>query len=408
MNGAQAVFMIGWEYPPYNSGGLGVACEGLTSSLVDQGQNIYLTLPYPHPGAIPHLQLIGCYDPAWFDQSHYGPPFAVYANNNHGQFKKNQSLGWSADKLHAVPQSELECRVSEYAAKVAAAASQVADKFDLVHAHDWMSFPAANQIKKNLKKPFIAHIHSTEYDRIPSGHGSQYIKQTEYQGLQQADQVITVSHYTKQLLVTRYGIDRAKITVIHNGISQPASKIDLGPTFARHQPVVVFMGRLTMQKGTEYFLNLANQVLQKLPTALFIVAGDGDQYQALLLKNAQQNLSAHVLFAGFVRNQEREWLLNRADVFVMPSVSEPFGLVALEAAQRHTPVIVSKNSGVAEVLPSSIVADFWDLDKMRDAVVKLITDQDFRQQVVTSQLKDLTQVSWEKTAQQVRQVYQQL
>jgi glycosyltransferase involved in cell wall biosynthesis len=404
----KAVFMIGWEYPPHNSGGLGVACEGLTKGLADQGKKIYFTLPYQHPTSINHLQLVGCYDPTWFETSDNQPPFAAYAPLATASVKKNQPLKWAVDELHALPQSELELRVSKYAEKVSNAASHVLDEFDLVHAHDWMSFPAASQIKKTLKKPFIAHIHSTEFDRIPSGYGSQYIMQTEYQGLQMADKVIAVSHYTKQLLITRYGISRDKIVVVHNGINPLSPELSPTPTFAPEQPVIVFMGRLTMQKGAEYFLSLANQVLQKLPEALFVVAGDGDQYHALLLKNAQQNLSAHVLFSGFVRDQEREWLLNRADVFVMPSVSEPFGLVALEAAQRQTPVIVSKNSGVAEVLPSSIVADFWDLNKMSEAVVKLAKDQDFRHQVVTSQLKDLTEISWENTASRIRQVYQQL
>ncbi len=406
----KAVFMIGWEYPPHNSGGLGVACEGLTKGLANQGKRIYFTLPYQHPHTISHMQLVGCYDPAWFDGKTNQPPVSAYAAEDLIQVSRKHSrpFNWSVDNLHAVPQSELEKRVSKYAEKVRDAASWVLDDFDLVHAHDWMAFPAAQKIKQNFKKPFIAHIHSTEFDRIPSGYGSRYIMETEYQGLQLADKVIAVSHYTKQLLVTRYGISRDKIIVVHNGINPLLAEADHAPKFAQKRPVVVFMGRLTMQKGAEFFINLANSVLQKLPHALFIVAGDGDQYHSLLLKNARQNLSAHVLFAGFVRDQEREWLLNRADVFVMPSVSEPFGLVALEAAQRHTPVIVSKNSGVAEVLPSSIVADFWDMDKMRDAIVKLIGEPIFRQQVVTNQLKDLSQVSWENTAGRVRQAYQQV
>ena len=163
-----------------------------------------------------------------------------------------------------------------------------------------------------------------------------------------------------------------------------------------------------MQKGAEYFVELAQQILKQVPEALFIVAGHGDMFQSLLFKTAGNKLSTSVLFSGFVRGREREMLLDRANVFVMPSLSEPFGLVALEAAQRHTPVIISSNSGVKEVLKGAVVTDFWDVNKMADEVVRLLNDDSYRQQILREQLQSLSGISWKSAAQKVRSIYQRL
>ena len=182
----------------------------------------------------------------------------------------------------------------------------------------------------------------------------------------------------------------------------------LDRTFAAKRPVIVFMGRLTAQKGVEYFLDLAKAVVKEIPQALFVVAGNGDQYYSLLFRSADHQLSASVLFSGFVRDREREMLLDRADVFVMPSLPEPFGLVALEAAQRQTPVIVSNNSGVREVLHHALKVDFWDVKLMTQQIRRLLEDSTYRQEVITGQNQDLTQTSWQKSANKVRNIYQSL
>lgn len=403
------VFMIGWEYPPHNSGGLGVACEGMTQALADQGQHIYFTLPYHLQHKVGHMQVIDCYDPAWFKSgsANLGPPHGGYLSTQE-VMKADSSL--DAAELSALPQSELEQRVNEYAHLVSTAGTKRKGEVDVIHAHDWMSFPAAAQLKKQTGLPVVAHIHSTEYDRIPNGHGSPFIHHTEKQGLEIADKVIAVSKFTKQLIVRHYGIDPAKISVVYNGIDPLPSQVKSGVTssFAHGRPVIVFMGRLTMQKGAEYFLQIAQQVLQKVPEALFIIGGDGDQYHSLLLSGARQQLSAHLLFAGFVRDRQKEILLNRADVFVMPSLSEPFGLVALEAAQRDTPVIVSSNSGVAEVLTGALVVDFWDVQKTAQQVLDVLTNKQFGRQVVAQQHESLQEITWHNSAKQLRSVYRQL
>lgn len=404
-----AVFMIGWEYPPHNSGGLGVACQGITESLSETGTQIFFTLPHGNVGGAGHMQVLNCSDASWFTNGDVNrPPFLAYSSSSPSPHRVFSGK-FDQTKLHLLPESELEEKVGQYADLVAAEGIKHQREYRIIHAHDWMSFPAARKLSQATGKPYVAHVHSTEMDRIPDGNGSPFIINTELEGMHYAARVIAVSYYTKQLLVHTYGIDPAKIDVVHNGITPLVYPPDTGRHhFAPRRPVIVFMGRLTVQKGAEYFLYLANSVLKKIPSALFVVAGSGDMYHQLLLETADQRLSAHVLFSGFVRDKQREVLLDRADVFVMPSISEPFGLVALEAAQRSTPVIVSKNAGVSEVLPSAIQTDFWDIEKMSSEIVKLISKQSVSQEVVTGQLDDLSKVTWSSATQKIKEVYRKV
>lgn len=398
------IFMIGWEYPPNNSGGLGVACEGLTKALANQHSRIFFTLPYAHSSPVGHLQLLTCADPDWNDTENR-PPFSVYAESvflNTTPF--DQAI--NVDDLHALPTSDLERRVDRYAELVSEQAGGLEQNIDIIHAHDWMTFPAATRLADESGKPLVAHIHSTEFDRIPGGTGSPYIHHQEYQGMQRADRVIVVSEYTKQLLIKKYDIDPGKIDVVHNGIAHSRLQLVSPATaFAPKRQVVVFMGRLTHQKGVEYFLSVAKKVLAERPEALFVVAGHGDLYYQLLVSAAGQSLSASVIFAGFLRGKERTALLDRADVFVMPSLSEPFGLVALEAAQRRTPVIISKTAGVSEVLPSALAIDFWDVQKMSSTLLELLNNRSNRQSQINNQLKDVKAATWKKAALNVKEVY---
>lgn len=409
MHKQPTVLMIGWEYPPHNSGGLGVACEGLTKALSAQNTQIFFTLPYPVSGGLNHMKLVQCFDPDWTSGDVLvDGQFSAYGNTSSIIPSPTADL-IDSSQLRTLPQSELDARVNQYAELVAKRARPLHKKIDLIHAHDWMSLPAAQKVSAHSHKPYVAHVHSTEFDRVPNGCGSQFIHSVEYQGLQKADHIITVSYYTKHLLVTQYGLSPKKISVVHNGIDP----LDCPPDTSRHhfasqRPVIVFMGRLTSQKGGEYFLRLAKRVVQSIPNALFVVAGSGDLYHQLLFQTAFDHLSAHVLFSGFVRDRQRELLLNRADLFVMPSVSEPFGLVALEAAQRHTPVIVSKQSGVVEVLPSAVQLDFWDIDAMVKEMIDLLQNKDRHQQAIDRQLRDISKVTWSKSASRVRDIYQRL
>lgn len=399
-----SVFMIGWEYPPHNSGGLGVACAGLTAALSQKKAKITFTLPYVHADEINHMRVLACHDPTWFEDQVVAqqPPFLAYSVTAPHPVATVREL--DGFKLRALPSSELEQKVNQYAERVAASA-QHKQNFSVIHAHDWMAFPAGMQLKQKTGKPLVAHVHSTEYDRSALGTGSHFITHTEYEGMQKADKVIAVSYYTKRLLTDRYGISPDKVEVVYNGVEPLGFIPQKTKSFAKKRPVIAFMGRLTLQKGVEYFIAVARKVLNEIPNALFVVAGSGDMYHELLFKTAAAGVSASVLFSGFVRDTQREKLLSRADVFMMPSVSEPFGLVAVEAAQRNIPVIVSTNAGASEVLPHSIAVDFWDVDKMAAAVVQIISDPDTTQQIVTGQQADLAEVTWDKAADRVQEVY---
>jgi glycogen synthase len=421
-----SVFMIGWEYPPHNSGGLGVACEGLTQALAEQNTKVHFSLPYETDLPVNHMDLHACVHDNWkkahCDCAQKGikcihkfgePPFFAYSSeaklHYHSHLTQDNNSGYSFDlnKLRKLSTNALEKQVTEYAEVVGKVGTSSKQDFDVIHAHDWMSFPAGQQLKKTTGKPLITHVHSTEYDRSGLYNGNQYITAIEYAGMHQADHVIAVSYYTKKLLEDKYGVDPKKISVVHNGISSlnvvPQPGLE---NFAPKRPVIVFMGRLTIQKGVSYFLDLAYEVLNKIPNALFVVAGSGDMYHELLLKTAHNGLSASVVFSGFVRDEQRNKLLDRADVFVMPSVSEPFGLVALEAAQRNTPVIISKNAGVSEVLQHAISIDFWDIKQMAQAIEQLVSDDKLAKQQVVGQLDDLSKQTWQSSAKKVKEIYQ--
>lgn len=406
MSTLQSVLMLGWEYPPHNSGGLGVACEGLTHALAEQQTQIYFTLPYHHTKTMLHMDVLSCLSPHLSTQQMGAeqPPFFAYSASIPLQASEN--LSFDPEVAKKLSDAQLDFKVTQYARSIATTVLNKQISPDLVHAHDWMTYPAASMLKRKLKTPFVAHIHSTEFDRVPNGQGNGFIAHTEYEGLQDADRVIAVSEFTKNILIEKYHIDPEKIDVIHNGVQQ-APKIE-SLRFAQNRPVIVFMGRLTMQKGADYFLRLAREVIQTIPNALFVVAGHGDQYTMLLLENAKQRLSSSVIFAGFLRDSQKDFLLDRADIFVMPSISEPFGLVALEAVQRETPVIISKTSGVKEVLPGAISVDFWDIQAMAQHIKHLLSDHSYYEKVVDDQMKNLANLSWKDSADKVKQVYQRI
>ncbi len=414
INGTR-VLMIGWELPPHNSGGLGVACAGLAQALAQDGCHLAFTLPFDFDEQIDYMDVIDCAHSSWSANGYQNhqpqqPPFSAYqaiSPSTPIHYRKKHRALSSYD--FPKPGSELEARVSQYAQEVLKFARAHADEFDLVHAHDWMTLPAAMAIKKELGKPYIAHIHSTEYDRSLTNDLNTYIGYSEEEGMRLADQVVTVSYYTKRVLVEKYAINPEKIEVVHNGIVPLLQDLnDIPRTFAKNRPVIVFMGRLTIQKGPDYFLELAGDILTQKPDTLFIVAGNGDMYQQLLFSNAGKSLSANVLFSGFIRGDTQKKLLDRADVFVMPSVSEPFGLVALEAAKQKTPVILSKTSGASEVLAGSPQVDFWDIKAMSAAVIKLLDDKKYRQEVIANQLAQLNNLSWHNAAKKVERVYQKI
>ena len=386
---SRKILMVGWEFPPHNSGGLGVACQGIVENLVDSGENVTLLLP----------KVMTKYDVSdtLFTTKKGNKYRVIFINSLIRPYVGKDGLSYNGDLISDVNSF----------AKMAVDSVKDID-FDIIHIHDWLTVPTGSALKKKFGKPLVMHVHSTEYDRTGGGSFNEDVSKVETSGFMIANLIITVSKYTKDVLVKEYAVAPNKIMVVHNGVDYSPSEDSSAIDFLKGSPVIIFVGRLTIQKGPEYFLEVARRVIDKRPDAVFVYAGNGDMYHHLLLTSAYRNLSGSVLFAGFLRDRAKDLLYQRADVFMMPSVSEPFGIVALEAAVANTPVIVSKTSGVAEVLPSAIKVDFWDTELMAKKILELLEKTKFRKKLAVKTMDEAGAITWGNTAIKIKEAYYNL
>jgi glycogen synthase len=275
--------------------------------------------------------------------------------------------------------------------------------FDVIHAHDWMTFPAGIVAKRKSKKPLIVHVHSTEFDR--SGQNiNEAIFEIEKQGMNEADRIITVSNWTKQMVMCRYNIPEEKVKVVHNGIVLKEAQPEFSfPNIASH--FVTFLGRITHQKGPGYFVEAAQSVLQEFPQAHFIVAGAGDLLPQIIERVAQLNMSSNFHFTGFLSHAQVEQIWSLTDVYAMPSVSEPFGIAPLEAIQGGVPVILSNQSGVSEVMPHAIKVDFWDVKSLAAAICSVLKYESLSRALRQNGKKHIQHLTWDKAAREVKALY---
>jgi glycosyltransferase involved in cell wall biosynthesis len=280
-------------------------------------------------------------------------------------------------------------------------------KFDIIHAHDWLTFPAGVIAKETSNKPLIVHVHATEFDR--SGENiNKDVYNVEKQGMQAADKVITVSNYTKNIVISRYGIHPSKVETIHNAVDNTSninSKRIIRPI---NEKIVSFLGRITFQKGPDYFIEAASKVLRKVKNARFVIAGSGDMRDRLVKEVAKLKISTKVNFAGFLRGDEVNKLLRMTDVYVMPSVSEPFGIAPLEAMQCDVPVIISKQSGVSEVLKYALKVDFWDTDCLADAIHSLLEYKVLSKMLRVNGRNEVNKLQWEDVGKKIANIYSSL
>ncbi|MCC2631835.1 MAG: glycosyltransferase [Patescibacteria group bacterium] len=415
------VLMFGWELPPHNSGGLGTACLGLTEGLVPLGVDVDFVIPEAF-GSFPydHMNIVSAADyplsPAIrkklaLTEKEESRISSTLPYNSHmdvdvwGNYAARVS-----HEDHSVPVAPHK-QARWYAHQAATIASK--QNFDLVHCHEWMTYYcgiAAKQVaqKRGEDIPFIAHVHATEIDRGGAG-GNPAILSIEEAGFKAADRIVAVSHYTKNIIQKHYDVPKNKISVVHNGITttEEPTKFDLHE-LKKHYKLVLFMGRMTMQKGPEQFLKLAKAVTDKDPMVKFLMVGSGDMERRSIEMSAHMGLTGKVLFSPFLRGTDVDRAYQMADLFIMPSVSEPFGLVALEAIHNGTPAIVSKQSGVAEVSDSMVKLDFWDTDAMQKAVLHLLHNPDHANQLAAQGKSDLKKLSWTHSAQQLQDVYSDL
>jgi len=375
--------MFGWEHPPFNSGGLGVACRGLLRAFFRMGIDVTFVLPKKVKIDEPYKVLFAdcCAD---FLKNPYGNAYA----------SASESLFQAVDL---------------YAAQAESIVKNL--EFDIIHAHDWLSFKAAIAVKKLTQKPFIAHVHATEIDRT-TGHPNPEIYAREYEGVQAADKIIAVSNFTKNNLVEHYGVSPDKIEVVHNGIDACDYCIDLESASGLWKlkktgyKFVLFVGRITIMKGVDYFVWAANLITRLDPKIKFIVVGSGDMEGEIMSLVARLGISDRFVFTGFLRGRELSEAFALADLFVMPSVSEPFGLTPLESLLHQTPVIISKQSGVSEILDHALKYDYWDTQELADKMLSVISHKSLEDDLSKNGYEQTKQINWDKAAAKCVSIYQ--
>ncbi|KKQ43252.1 MAG: Glycosyl transferase, group 1 family [Microgenomates group bacterium GW2011_GWC1_37_8] len=384
------VLMIGWELPPFYSGGLGIACLGLIQALNKKGAKITFVLPRKMDVKVDGINLI----------------FADVNEKSSMVTSYTSSSEWL--KLFSIdpfPPDFIQGAI-EYAKKMYKIAKK--QNADIIHAHDWMTYPAAIVAKEVLGKPLVVHVHSTEYDRTGGHNPNPQVYAIEKEGLNCADVVIPVGGYMKDILINNYSVPEEKIKVVYNGVDDDFKK-DLPPALTSFKElgykIVLYLGRITLQKGPEYFVWAAKRVSEYDSRVIFVVTGSGDMQDYMISEAARLGILDKFLFTGFLRGDDRDRIFQAADLYVMPSVSEPFGLVALEAIIRGTPVLVSKQSGVAEILKNALKVDFWDTEEMANKILAVLRYHALPSDLIKEGSKEIGQFSWSNSADKVMGIY---
>ncbi|MEO0476617.1 MAG: glycosyltransferase [Planctomycetota bacterium] len=468
------VLMLGWEFPPYITGGLGTACYGLTRAMSGRGTQISFVLP-KHVGGeyTSHVKMLapqsrraeaGDRAPDSVASTFIADPkptpvdtqgkeafrnvvFKAVPSHMASVYpggglqytptgtRKTEGIGF----IHSKPatQSETSEVVStavtdappppavdfDYSGDLFQQTRRYADlcldlakgeDFDIIHAHDWLTFPAAQAVAEATGKPWVAHVHSTEYDRAGEGANTQ-IAAFEKQGVLAADRVIAVSEFTRKILVSRFGLDKHKCDVVYNGVEQnikngveKSTPVAPPAGIKKGEKVVLYLGRVTIQKGPEYFIAAAKKVLEKMDNVKFVVAGSGDQIERTIEQAAKAGIGSKITFTGFLRGADVKRVYEMADVYVMPSVSEPFGIAPLEAIAHDVPVIISKQSGVSEVLEHALKVDFWDTHDIANKIIAVLRHPPLGKTMREHADLEVRELTWDGAAEKCESVYDEL
>lgn len=435
------ILMLTWEFPPLIAGGLGMAVYGMVKHLLELNNEIYMILPTKYD--------VYFYLKNQEDLENLKPIFINYDEKEvfDIEVKEKNISFYAALGLSYLPETyfvsddyykfyeiffereytyskilpfyvvkEIEetlesrgglfAKVKDYTLRVNRIVQKI--DFDIVHCHDWLTYPAGLLIKFKYNKKLVSHIHATEFDRAGNNPGDDRIHKVEYAGLTYAERVIAVSNYTANIIIYRYKIDTKKIRVIHNAFY--LKNIDLKGEIKKiiKRPVVLFLGRITLQKGPDYFLEVARKVLEKNKNVLFIMVGAGDMQRKIIHKSAYYKLKANFIFSSFLNRQQVEKILAMSDIFILPSVSEPFGIAPLEAMAAGLVAIISKQSGVAELVHNSYKVDFWDVDKMVEIIIDLLNNPDKMKEIGLKGAKEVTKINWLRVAKEINKVYEEL
>ena len=403
------VLMYGWEFPPIQSGGLGVACQGIVEGLLSHGHAVFLVLPKTTPAmqgfsgdnfkVFSAGESEGLIEIENIPTSLYSPYASTDASFNEYLKKMLE------EEPNAIYSTNMLEEVYRYAAKAAAHAKKV--PHDVIHTHDWLTTEAGIYAKKISGKPHVMHVHATEFDR--SGENpNQAVYDLERRGMEHADRIIAVSQRTKEMLMKHYGIKEWKIDVVHNAVEPNFSTYHKSHHINPTDKVVLFLGRMTMQKGPDYFLRMAQKVLQHMKRVKFVMAGDGDMMHQIVNMSINLGIEKQVLFSGFLKGDEINRAYAEADLYVMPSVSEPFGITPLEAIRQGTPVLISKQSGISEVIRNALRVDFWDIDEMANKVIAALRYPDLHRTLKERSLDEVNRMSWQKQAGEITKVYEKV
>jgi glycosyltransferase involved in cell wall biosynthesis len=419
------VLMFGWEFPPHITGGLGTACFGLTKGLLKQGVEVIFVVPKAYGDEDQQaVRLINASDvsvdfsdPVFKEYwkritymeigsnliPYVGPEeFARLAGENEleNTLRLDRTLSEKFQFSGSYGKDLME-EVKRYALVASAVAAKY--DFDIIHAHDWLTYAAGIAAKAVSGKPLVVHMHATEFDR--SGENvNQNVYDIERKGMEEADRVIAVSNLTRRIVINRYGIPPEKVVTVYNAVD-PVYRPD--KDYQRHvrEKIVTFLGRITFQKGPDYFVEAAKKVIDKDPNVRFVMAGSGDMMNKVVRRVAQLKISTNFHFTGFLKGNDVDRMFGMSDVFVMPSVSEPFGLVPLEAMRSNVPVVISKQSGVAEILKHALKIDFWDIDAMADCIYGLLHYEGLSKMFRRYGKDEVDSLKWENAALNVRNVY---
>ena len=423
--------MFGWEFPPHIAGGLGTACYGMTRGLARNGVEVVFVMPRAYGDEdqrfvrvvnASDVETIGTRDHEFSEEllekvsfihidSNMLPYISPeeYAAYNDEFVRSGRTHEWTdVWKQRYTFSGKYGANLMEEVARYAMVAAQVAKdlegQFDVIHAHDWLTYFAGIAAKRVSGKPLVVHMHATEFDR--SGENiNRRVYAIEKAGMQAADRVIAVSELTRRIVIGKYGIPAEKVVTVHNAVRFGESE-DAVPERAVKDKVVTFLGRITYQKGPDYFVEAAAKVLQRVPDVRFVMAGSGDLMNHVVRRVAQLGIADRFHFTGFLKGGEVQRMFRLSDVYVMPSVSEPFGISPLEAMRSGVPVIISRQSGVAEVLDYAIKVNYWDVDALADAIYGLLTYPALGRMFASKGLEEVTGLKWTNAAAKIKTVYE--
>ena len=421
------VLMFGWEFPPHISGGLGTASFGLTKGMASlDGIEVIFVVPKvwgdENQDAV---RLIGANKtPVAFKQIHYqgvrqpiekieiSSRIIPYTGSEDFWKIMNSEVSGRKILIHTNDEGLVDFsgtyggNLLDEIYKYSVVASIIAEEneFDIIHAHDWLTYPAGIAAKEVSGKPLVIHVHATEFDRS-GGNVNPEVYRIERDGMQAASKIITVSNLTRDIVINKYNVHPDKVETVYNAVEPVKITDDVIIEKGFDEKVVTFLGRITLQKGPEYFIEAAYKVLQVMHNVRFVMAGSGDMMERMIRRAASLKITDRFHFTGFLRGIDVFTMLAMSDVYIMPSVSEPFGISPLEAMQSNVPVIISKQSGVAEILTHAVKTDFWDIDAMADAIYGILNYPSLSSMFIKKGKEEVIRLKWDNSARHVKDIY---